>query len=116
LGVLYEGNGEYDKAIEQYKALLALSPNDPIGLNNLAYGLAVHRNQPREALPIAQRAFKAAGANPTIVDTLAWVHHLLGNDAEAARLLTDAVKQETGSADIRVHAAIVFDAVGRTAD
>ncbi len=116
LGLLYDAAGEHAKAIEQYKAVVTLTPSDPIALNNLAYGLAVHLNQPREALPVAERAFRIRGDSPMVVDTLAWVHHLLGNDAEASRLFAQATKQDTGIADIHLHAAIVFDAVGRTAD
>jgi hypothetical protein len=56
-----------------------------------------------------------AGDSSAVTDTLAWVHHLLGNDAEAARLLTDATKRDTAS-DVHLHAAIVFEALGRQAD
>jgi uncharacterized protein (TIGR03790 family) len=113
LAILYEGAGEPNKAIEQYRATLAVSPNDLTALNNLAYSLAVHGKQPREALPLAERAYRLGGASPGVTDTLGWVHHLLGNDAAAVRFVTEATKQDTGVAEIHLHAAVVFDAVGR---
>jgi len=116
LALLYDGGAEYEKAIEQYRAALALTPNDLVVLNNLAYALAVHRKQPQEALPLAQRASRLAGDSPVVTDTLAWVHHLLGNDAEAARLLTDAIKRDGAGGPVHLHAAVVFDALGRQAD
>jgi Flp pilus assembly protein TadD len=116
LAALYDRIGEYAKAIERYRAALALSPNSPVGLNELAYALAVRAGQPREALPLAQRAYALSAAEPGVVDTLAWIHHLLDNDVEAARLMSEITKQDTGVGSIHLHAAVVFDAVGRRAD
>ena len=55
-----------------------------LALNNLAFDLAVHGDHPDEALPFAERANELVKGNPALLDTLAWVQHLLGRDAEAA--------------------------------
>ena len=47
------------------------------------------------------------------MDKLGWVEHLLGHDDVATNLLDQAVKLEPGQAEIRLHAAIVFAAVGQ---
>jgi tetratricopeptide (TPR) repeat protein len=113
LAQAYEQSQEYDKAIDRYRRILAVSPNEPIALNNLAYGLAVRKHQPADALPYAERAASLAPRSPTLADTLAWVRHLLGRDAEAAPTLDAAVKALPGNAEIRLHVAVVYAALGR---
>ena len=114
LAMLYEQAREYDMAIERYRRVLALIPNDPIALNNLAYALAVHRNEPREALPLAEKAYAISNDNASFADTLGWIHHMLGDDQAAAPLLDHAVDRDAGNADTQLHAAIVSAAIGRT--
>ncbi len=108
----YEQAKEYDKAIDRYRQILAQSPNDTIVLNNLAYGLAVRKGQAAEALGYAERAYTLSRRNPTIGDTLAWVQHLLGRDKEAAPILAAAAKALPDNAEVRLHAAVVYAAVG----
>ncbi len=112
LAQVYEQNKEYDKAIDRYRRVLSLNPNEMTALNNLAYALAVRKGQASEALGFAERANRVAPGNPTVIDTLAWVQHLLGRDAEAARLLPGVVRALPGNADVRLHAAVVYAAVG----
>jgi tetratricopeptide (TPR) repeat protein len=99
---LIDDHADRESAIAQYRASLTDRPNDPRTLNNLAYALAVYRNNPEEALPIAQRATVVALEDPALLggaiisnyyslgtyrrepllpyslDTLACVLHLLG--------------------------------------
>ncbi len=108
----HEEAKDFDKAIDRYRKILATNPNDVAALNNLAYGLAVHKAQPADALGFAQRAYTLSRGTATVTDTLAWVQHLLGRDAEAARLLPAAVKGLPDNAEVRMHAAVVYGAVG----
>ena len=112
LAQLEEELGEYESALGRYRLVLEIQPNHLTALNNLAYGLAVRRNSPEEALPYAVRAAKAAPLNGAILDTVGWVYHLLGNNEVAAKLLAEAVRREPRQAEIRLHAALVFMAVG----
>lgn len=84
-----------------------------IALNNLAYALAVHLGKPAEALPHARRAMSLAPRVASIVDTLGWTEYLLGNHEVASNLLTEAIRLEPEQAEIRLHAAIVYAAMGR---
>jgi len=68
------------------------------------------------AKPFAERAVTIAKRNPTVVDTLAWVEHLLGNDTQAATLLEEAMKGAPTNAEIRLHAASVAAARGKIAE
>ena len=108
----YEEAREYDKAIDRYRKILAVNPNEPIALNNLAYGLAVRKGQPAEAIGYAERALTLTRGSATVADTLAWVQHLLGRDREAAQLLAGAVKALPANAEVRMHAAAVYAAIG----
>ncbi len=112
LAQFYESNQEYDKAIDRYRTIIAAKPNEPIALNNLAYALAVRKGQPAEAVGYAERAHTLARGNPTIADTLGWIEHLLGHDREAAQLLAGVVTAMPNNADVRLHAAVVFEAIG----
>lgn len=112
LAGLYEQDKRSDDAIARYRRVLAIIPDQPVALNNLAYSLAVRKNEPEAALPLAERAYAVSRAAP-IADTLAWIHHLLGHDERAGQLLTDAVSQGPPNAEILVHAAIVHAALGR---
>jgi len=112
LASFYERSGEYDKAIERYRKVLTNDSRNVVALNNLAYALAVRKKQPAEGLAYAERAYTLARGSGTVADTLAWVQHLLGRDQEAAQLLGAAVRQEPANAEIRLHAAVVFAALG----
>lgn len=114
LAMMHEEAGEYDRSVTRYREIIRVEPNNVIALNNLAYALAVRQGSPADALPLARRAATMAPRDPTVVDTLAWVEHLLGNDREAVRLLEPIIRKSTGSAEVHLHAAIVFAAVGRS--
>lgn len=112
LAQAYDERKEWDKSIESYRKIVAVTPNDPVALNNLAYALAVRKGQPAEALGYAERANTLTRGNPTVADTLAWVQHLLGRDRDAAAILGGAVRALPGNAELRLHAAVVYAAIG----
>ena len=110
LSNMYEEAKDYAKANDRYRKILAVEPNNIIALNNLAYSIAVNEQQPTEALPLAEKAYRATNS-PVIADTLGWIHHLLGDDRAALPLMDRAVAQVRDNADILVHAAIVHGAL-----
>jgi uncharacterized protein (TIGR03790 family) len=115
LADVYEALGEHDLAIERYRRVLAVAPNDLVSLNNLAYALAVHKKAPAVALPLAQKAYAATKGDDAapIADTLGWIHYLLGNHSEAETLLTEAASNAPGNAEIHLHLAHAQAALGR---
>jgi tetratricopeptide (TPR) repeat protein len=108
LANLHEERKEYEAASKRYRAVLDVDGDNIIALNNLAYNLAVREKKPGDALPLAQRAYTLSRGSGVIADTLAWVHHLLGNDAEAARYVQEALKGAADNADVQLHAAVVL--------
>jgi uncharacterized protein (TIGR03790 family) len=113
LGVALDAQRNYADAAAAYERALKLDQNDVESLNNLAYILAVRDKRPADALPLASRAGALDSANGLVQDTLGWIHHLLGENQEAAKLLAAASRAEPGHAEIQFHAAIVLDLVGR---
>jgi uncharacterized protein (TIGR03790 family) len=112
LASVYEVAGEHDKAIERYRQVLAVSPNDVGALNNLAYSLAVHRGAPAEALPLAQRAFTASNNAPLVADTLGWVLHLTGDRMQALRYTQMAAAGAPRNGEVRYHYAAALANAG----
>ena len=114
LAGVYEELGEHDLAIERYRRVLALTPDEPISLNNLAHALAVHKNAPSEALSLAQRAYSLSGGqDASIADTLGWIEYLLGHHAEAEKLLVAAAAMAPDVAEIQFHLARAYATLGR---
>ncbi len=112
LAALYEAAQEYDKAIERYRRLIEIEPENPQYLNNLAYALAVRKNNVQEALPLAEKAYSLAKGNPSVADTLGWIYHLSGQEDKAAKLLEEAARTAGKNANIHLHFAIVSAATG----
>jgi uncharacterized protein (TIGR03790 family) len=105
-----EEEGQLDKAIANLEAILNYEPNNALVLNNVAYSLATKKNNPKEALQYAERAvrlLKSAAA----LDTLAWIHHLLGN-SQLAEVTMRPVRMTGGlDAEMLYHSAAIAASV-----
>lgn len=116
LGTVYEGQQRFDDAARLYQEILDANPKDAIALNNLAYNLAVHQDKPKEALPMAERAQLLSPRSASILDTLGWIRHLVGDTQGALKALVPAARSMPDSADVQLHAAIVLAEAGYTKD
>ncbi len=112
LGSLYEQDAAYDDAIGVYRGILTVDASNVVALNNLAYALAVHKAQPRDAVAYAERAYQLAHV-PDIADTLGWIYHLMGDDRRAQALVEEASTAARDSAEVQLHAAFVHAALGQ---
>lgn len=116
LASLYERTGEIPKAIERYRRIVAASPGHVTALNNLAYAMAIHQREAiTEAVTLARRAAALAPRNPAVLDTLAWVLHLSGDDLSARAPIELAIKLAPQDAEMHLHAAAIDSAVGDAA-
>lgn len=107
-----ERRQDFENAITRYRAVLSVEPSNVFALNNLAYLLADKKNQPRDALDMAERAYRLSGEAAFIADTLGWVYFKLGDTAKALPLLDRAAKAGGANVDILVHAATAHAAAG----
>lgn len=112
LAQVHDARGNWSRAAEAYRGVLSLRPNDVISLNNLAYLMAEHQDNAREALGLAERAYFASKGEASVTDTLAWVHHRLGNHAEARRYIREALARVPDAAEFRYHAAEIEAGAG----
>ena len=106
LAELAEDREQFEEAIARYRAVVALDNRNGVALNNLAYLLSVRSGRPAEALPFAQRAYRALPSN-AVADTLGWIHHLLKDDA-AARPYMEIVAESPATPQMQLRVATVF--------
>lgn len=89
LAVYYYQNGNIAKALEEWSAAIALSPNYPDALNNLAWIYATdpaHRDT-KKAFEYSQRACSYTNnSNPGMLDTFAVIQAQRGNFDQAIEL------------------------------
>jgi putative PEP-CTERM system TPR-repeat lipoprotein len=91
-------------AIALLEGVLKQNPNNPVALNNLAW--AYQQEKDPRALGTAEQAFKVAGENPGVMDTLGWMLLEQGNTTRAVPLLQKATGLAPNSPEIRYHLAV----------
>jgi WD40 repeat protein/Tfp pilus assembly protein PilF/tRNA A-37 threonylcarbamoyl transferase component Bud32 len=86
--------GRIREAVEDYRKALALDPRSPLACNGLAWIYVTgpgELRQPKEALPLAERAFEQQPDNSDFLNTLGVVYYRLGRWACATETLQEAV-------------------------
>jgi tetratricopeptide (TPR) repeat protein len=109
VGAIYLFARDYDSAIEQYRQLLNVVPNDPYLHRSLgkAYMFSEMYDQGLAALR------KAAEALPQNRPLLAWAHVLAGNRREANEILDESLKRlAKGEKTSKQNIALVYAALG----
>jgi tetratricopeptide (TPR) repeat protein len=114
LANLYEASGQVDQAINEYRAILASSPQIEVAANNLA-ALLSDRDNPtllKEALTLAKQFENSK--NPLYRDTLGWVYYRHGDMAQAIAHLEEAQRLAPNVAVINYHLGLSYQNAGRT--
>jgi tetratricopeptide (TPR) repeat protein len=114
MAATYQREGQLDAAISSYQGAMQDPALAPLACNDLAWLLAVQKNDPVEALPLAERALRLSPRLPHIKDTTGWVYYLNGKSEEAVKLLEEAKAGMPGHPTIRYHLGVVYLEVGRT--
>jgi tetratricopeptide (TPR) repeat protein len=104
LGVILEGQGQFDEAARVYESALERDPYDDSAANNLAMLLANHRTD-KASLERASDLVKRFenSVNPAYLDTRGWVLFRDGQYAEAIAALQQAVKRAPEQREFRYH-------------
>jgi len=101
---------EFKPAISLLERTLKTAPNSPLVLNNLAW--AYQQEKDPRALATAEQAFKLAGDNAGVMDTLGWLLVEKGDTARALPLLQKAVEKSPTSPEIRYHLGVALHKSG----
>lgn len=107
----YLNAARYRDAIAEYERLLAVSPENPVLLNNLAW--AYHKVGDARARDYAQRAHDKAPQSSEITDTLGWILVNEGENERGLALLKEAAAEAPDQSEIRYHLAVALNAAGR---
>ncbi len=94
---------DYPAAVAQYRALLAIQPDNPAVLNNLAWSLGKLRDP--KAIEHAERANKLAPNQPALMDTLGVLLVEQGNYERGLELLSKASALAPEAAEVRLNLA-----------
>lgn len=113
-GISHEQSKDWADAESDFRAALALNPDQPQVLNYLGYGLVDRGEKLDEALGMIQRAVAAEPDAGYIIDSLAWALFRLGRYEEALAPMERASVLEPVDPVVTDHLGDVYWAVGRT--
>ncbi len=88
--LLLEGMDRVSEAESDLRSIVAGDPDNAEALNALGYTLADRTQRYAEAQVLIERALKLQPDSAAFLDSLGWVQHRLGRDAEALRNLRRA--------------------------
>lgn len=103
----------YKLALEQYRLVLQLQPDDPVVLNNIAW--ALYKTKQASALHYAKRAHALAPSDALIADTLGLILIERGEVGEGLAVLRRAAATLPSNRQIRFHLAQALAKAGETA-
>ena len=112
-GIAHSRDGDTVTAEKDFRAALAINPDQPQVLNYLGYSLVEEKRKLDEALDMIERAVAASPNSGYIVDSLGWVYFRLGRYAEAVVQMERAVELEAVDPVVNDHLGDVYWAVGR---
>ena len=109
LGVVYDYEGQYDRAQEQYEAALFIDPENATVLNNKALSLA-QEGQLDEALKVMQLATDQPEASAQTRQNLALLMALKGDADTAERLARKDLPSSVADANIAYYRSLATPA------
>ena len=113
LAAYYASRNDPARASERFRRVLAVDPDHIGALNDLAY-LMAENGQAKDALPMAVKAVKLSPV-PAVLDTVGWIHHLLGEDSGGIAYVEQALAGAPAHVDILIHAAVMHAALNNRA-
>ena len=105
LAMIYNGMQSYELSDSLYERALELKPDDPLINNNYSYAFATRQIKLERALKMVQISITADSLNSSYLDTIGWVHFMLGNYKEAKLYLEKAIEVGGESAVMLDHLA-----------
>ncbi|MCC6490361.1 MAG: tetratricopeptide repeat protein [Candidatus Hydrogenedentes bacterium] len=115
-GIYFETQGDLAAAQEEYRRLLELRPDDPIGNNNLAYCLLSSNSDAEEARGHALRAAEALPNDAHVMHTLGVAELRTGALAESEKHLQGALELMPGEPTLLLDYGLLLVAKGMPAE
>lgn len=113
IGLLEDGRGSREAAIENYRKALEIDPGLMIAANNLAWNYAAYNlGNLDEALRLAQGVVQRDPNAVGFRDTLAWVYYKKGAHGAAVEQLQRVVKIESNNPLYRYHLGMALAGQG----
>ena len=101
------------RCFAEYEEALRLYPDNAPVLNNYSYFMSEQDKNIERAVEMGRRATEVERNNPTYLDTYAWALHKAGRDAEAKRIMQQALSLDSSnSAELQMHYGDILDALG----
>ena len=107
-GSIRDRLGDKKKAVEKYRAALALSDTYVPALNNLAYVYADSFKANGKALNLALMAYRRAPFSPAVLDTLGYVLLKNGRVAPATKVLARVANMLPDKPSVLFHLAMAY--------
>lgn len=112
IGLLYEAQGDKAHARQSYEKAVALEPNNPLVLNNLAFLLSENAGDLDRALNYATTARRAMPKSMAIVDTIGWIYLKKNLIAIAVEQFRTAATNSPDEPEFHYHYAIALNRMG----
>ena len=117
MGDILHEKGLDKEAFEAYDSCLHWRPENLAALNNYAYYLSLSKNDLKKAEEMSYKTIKKEPANPTFLDTYAWILFLQERYEEANIYIDQAIKNDTTPSGVLFeHAGDIYYHVGKTAE
>ncbi|PVY37239.1 tetratricopeptide repeat protein [Pontibacter virosus] len=108
LGDAYNSIKEYKKSDEAYEAVLSQDPDNEHVLNNYSYFLSLRGEQLPKAKAMAGRLVEQHPANPTYLDTYAWVLYKMEDYEGALKYLEQAIAVSEDATIVEHYGDVLF--------
>jgi tetratricopeptide (TPR) repeat protein len=108
LAIVYEALNRPSESDSLYEEALRLDPDNNLVLNNYAYSLAERNIQLGRALTMSQKALRAQPDNGSYLDTIGWIYCQLGELAEAAKYVRQAISKGEANAVVYEHLGDIY--------
>lgn len=113
LGDIEDTAEHHTQAVQHYRRVLDLDPNNVRAMNNMAFNMALDPTMLDDALKFGQRAKELAPQNPQIQDTLGWIYYRKEMYAQAAKEL-EAAHARMPSPMVKYHLGQTYKHIGRS--
>jgi tetratricopeptide (TPR) repeat protein len=116
MGMTYNAGKDYDHARDAYEKFLAVTPNNVVVLNNLAYLYAQNLGQLDKGYQLARHALDLAPTSSSTADTLGWILYQQGQYSSALSLLRESAAKLDAEPDVQFHLGMTYYMMGDEAN